>query len=189
MTLIVAFGNKAHAGKDCAGCGLVGYYDHQRRIVEKWYPGRQNRSPIAKVYKFADELYRECEEQYGMVGKDPVLLQRVGLERRRQDSGYWVNKTAALIEFDKPDIAVITDVRFLNEALFVKMKGGILINVQRVNADGTAYVADDRPADHQSEIELDKYHWDFYIKAHSGEAALLADMAVTICEFERGRRK
>jgi len=55
-----------------------------------------------------------------------------------------------------------------------------------LNPDGTIYIADDRPANHPSEIELDGYAWDFYIKAYSGEAALVADQAITIVEYLRG---
>jgi hypothetical protein len=81
-------------------------------------------------------------------GKHPKLLQWWGTEyRRAQDENYWVKKTFAAIPANL-DIAIITDVRFPNEAEGVISRGGYTVNVQRLREDGTQYYSSDRPATH-----------------------------------------
>lgn len=187
MTAIFGFGNKARHGKDTAGESVVAHYGERQRDLYKLY-GSAFKPFDVRLYKFADELYRECRELHGMTEKDAPLLQRVGMARREEDKDYWVNKTFAKITAERPDIAVITDTRFPNEADAIVNAGGVTVNVTRLNLDGTPYVADDRPADHPSETALDNYPWDYYIKAYSGEVALVEQLAITIVEFARARR-
>jgi len=188
--LIVGFGNKARAGKDTAGEAVVNYFDRRSERLSAHY-GRgigACRSLSAKLYKFADALYRECRELHGMTEKDAPLLQKVGMARRAEDENYWVEQVKKQIDADKPDIAVITDVRFPNEAKFIHDRCGALVNVTRLHVDGSPFVAGDRPADHPSETALDGYPWGYFIKAHTGEAALVEQLAICIVEFERARR-
>jgi hypothetical protein len=64
-------------------------------------------------------------------GKQRELLQWWGTEFRRSvNPKYWVNKVAERIAEEKPEIALITDVRFLNEIAFVQ-KYGEAIKVDR----------------------------------------------------------
>ena len=188
--LIVGFGNKAQHGKDTAGEAVVKYFNRRTERLSAHY-GRgigACRSIIAKSYKFAGALYKECRKQHGMTDKDAPLLQKVGMARRQEDENYWVKQVKQQIATDKPDIAIITDVRFPNEAKFVRDRGGILVNVTRIDAFGQLFIADDRPADHPSETALDGYPWSYYIKAHTGEAPLVEQLAICIVEFERARR-
>ena len=185
--LIVGFGNRARQGKDVAGTAIVDFYQREAARVKKCY-GPRVKSPVAKLYKFADALYQECREIHGMTVKDAPLLQRVGMVRRAEDKDYWVKQVEASIRKDSPDIAVITDVRFHNEAGYIKANGGIVVNVSRLNLDGTPYIADDRPSDHPSETALDDYNFDYYIKAHTGESALVEQLAIAIVQFDLVRR-
>ncbi len=74
-------------------------------------------------------------------GKQRTLLQWWGAEYRRSiDPDYWVNKLIARLEKEKPEVALIVDVRFLNEMKFCK-KYGDVIKVERRNPDGSLYVA------------------------------------------------
>ena len=188
--LIVGFGNKARHGKDTAGEAVVAYYEKQRAQTIKHYGyGAVDISkPAAKLYKFADALYRECREQHGMKEKDAPLLQKIGMARRAENRNYWVDQVATAIDKDKPSIAVITDVRFPNEADFIYDRSGILVNVSRLDATGEPYVATDRPADHPSETALDDYAWSYFIKAYTGESALVEQLAICIVMFEQARR-
>lgn len=187
--LIVGFGNKAQHGKDTAGEAVVAYFEKERaRFIKHYGMTAPGLPPVAKLYKFAEALYRECREQHGMTEKDAPLLQKVGMARRAENENYWVDQVAAAIDKDKPGIAVLTDVRFPNEAKFVHSRGGILVNVSRLNESGTPYVATDRPADHPSETALDNLRWDYYIKAFTGEAALVEQLAICIVMFEQARR-
>lgn len=72
----------------------------------------------------------EVTEQYPL-GKQRTLLQWWGTEYRRSiDPDYWVRQLANTIELEKPQIALITDMRFPNEMDFVKQYGETIL-VQR----------------------------------------------------------
>lgn len=120
-------------------------------------------------------------------GKHSQLLQWWGTEYRRNNYGYdyWVNKVIEQIKKENPDIALITDTRFVNEADAVKKLGGYTVNVTRLNADGTPFVAPDRPADHPSETNLDNYNWDFKLVIGDGHAALTGQLATALVEYLR----
>lgn len=120
-------------------------------------------------------------------GKHPKLLQWWGTDYRRQHYGqdYWIKKLFATIPGNL-HIALISDMRFLDEAAAIKERGGFTVNVQRLNADGTQYYAPDRLKDHRSETELDGYNYDFYIKTREGQAALTGEQAITLSEYLRG---
>jgi hypothetical protein len=117
-------------------------------------------------------------------GKHPKLLQFWGTEYRRLYSGqdYWIKKLFATIPGNL-HIALISDMRFLDEAAAIKERGGYTVNVQRLNADGTQYYAPDRPRDHRSETELDGYNYDYFIKSKEGSQALTGEYAITLAEY------
>ena len=183
--LLLAFGNKAQHGKDTAGEAVVEHFNNVRSILKRHY-GTQSMRPAAQLFKFAEALYTECREQHGMTEKDSPLLQRVGQERRAENPRYWIDKAFEQVDKAKPDVAVFTDIRYQNEAAEVKARGGFVINVSRLNADRTPYVDSSRSATHASEIDLDGYLFDYYIKAYTGEVALIQEVAITIAEYAGG---
>lgn len=122
-------------------------------------------------------------------GKHAKLLQWWGTEyRRAQDSEYWVKRLFASIP-DNLDIALVTDVRFPNEAKAIEQRGGYTVNVQRLREDGTQFFDSSRPADHPSETALDGWNWNFYLKIPHGHPALLGEQAITLTEYLRGLKK
>jgi hypothetical protein len=120
-------------------------------------------------------------------GKHPKLLQWWGTEYRRTHFGqdYWIKKLYASMPTNL-HIAIITDMRFLDEAAAIKERGGYTVNVQRLNQDGTQWYSSDRPKDHRSETELDGFNYDFYIKTKDHHAALTGEQAVTLAEYLKG---
>jgi hypothetical protein len=183
MTLIVAFGNKARSGKDTAVSAVVDYYNRQRELQRAY--GLKTVGPVVQRIGFADALYEVCRTEYGMTEKDAPLLQRVGAERREQNSYYWIEKAFAKIDA-QTNIVLIPDCRYTNEALYVKDKGGYVVNIQRLTQDGKPFVAEDRPANHLSEVDLDEWNWDFRLVNQHGHEALLAEQAITLVEYLRG---
>lgn len=181
--MLLAFGHKARHGKDSAGEAVVEFYNNQRQGAIKHGYYLPTRHLEARIFKFADELYRVCREEYGMTVKDPSLLQKIG-DGRRNEFGetYWIDKLAEKINAFN-GIAVITDVRYTNEADWIKKQGGHTINVSRLNQDGTPFVTTDRDPHFISEVQLDNYNYDHYIKTKS--AAETGEIAITIAEFIR----
>lgn len=180
--MILGIGNKAQNGKDTAGEAIVGYFNTRRQIQVSH--GVKPSYPEARIFKFADALYKVCREEHGMIDKDAPLLQKVGNSRRVEFGlDYWINKLADSMKgFD--GLAVITDMRYANEADWVKSVGGTTVQVTRLNQDGSQFIATDRDPNHPSEIELDGYNFDAYIKSKS--AALTGEYAITLAEFMKG---
>jgi hypothetical protein len=172
--ILIGLGNKARQGKD-----FVANY-------------MQEAIPDIVFYSFADELKRHCRKHHDELlpqwqlarqtkqmpacKEDPIygygpILQWYGTEVvRKQSPDHWVHVIASKIEIEKPEIAVIKDVRFPNEATWVKNHDGFLVEVIRLNEDGTRYYDPNRDKNHTSETALDDYMgWDFIIRAQSGD--------------------
>ena len=67
------------------------------------------------------------------LGKQRTMLQWGGTEYRRSiDPNYWVNKLEAALSGSKPEVALVTDMRFPNEMAWVQ-KYGEAIKVYRPN--------------------------------------------------------
>lgn len=161
MTLI-GLGYKARHGKN---------YVADQMVLE----AAKTYGLVARTYGFADALKAHCRVAFGMTKKDAPLLQMVGTDLyRRQNPDIWVNALMYRIEEDRPDIAIVADTRFLNEAAAIKSRGGFLINVTRQTVDGGLWVANDRDPNHPSETGLDDFGgWDHYIEAVDGHLVLL----------------
>lgn len=115
-----------------------------------------------KRFAFADELKREVADALGVSvveinANKPAyrpVLQWWGEWRRGQNENYWVEKVAARIDREKPEwqgVAVITDVRYPNEAEFVFGRSGSLIRITRADAG-----LDGEQGNHPSETIADK---------------------------------
>jgi len=157
-SIIIGFGHKARNGKDTAVNAIIeargGQYDIRR-------------------YAFADELRSEiagqeanlCQKhgvKYEPDNRQRALCQFWGMYRRKNDPFYWVNKVAARINTEKPQFALISDLRFENERIYIKSEGGITVRVIRL---GFVNFAID--PNHISEVALDNAEFDFTISASS----------------------
>jgi hypothetical protein len=182
--LIIGFGNKARQGKDVAVQAIIDYYAGLRAIKESDYLPSAD-VPIVQRIGFADALYEVCRTEYGMKEKDAALLQRIGAERRVSDPLYWVRQAFAKID-PKAEVVLVSDVRYKNEADFIKDRGGYVVNVTRLDEKGRRFISGDRPSDHPSETDLDHYNFDFRLVNSDGHQALLAEQAITLVEYLRG---
>jgi len=151
-TFIIGIGHKCRHGKDTAATHIV----------------QQTRGQ-ARIFSLADDVYAVARIIFGMTKKNPSMLQWIGTEGfRSKDPQTWVNSLYWNIYNKRPAIAVIPDVRFPNEAEFVKNAGGVLIKVSRLAGDGLPYVAADRDPNHPSETALDGYDgWDYRVTVKS----------------------
>ncbi|SRR6266446_2405016 len=174
MPTIIGLGYKARQGKN-----YVANY-------------MQEYNPQVQIYAFADELKLYCKEHHNelepqwqlahqtkahpawkadaIYGCTPIL-QWYGTDvARKENPNVWVQALDKRLSREAPEIAVVTDVRFENEAKYIKEKGGYLVQVIRRNADGTQFVDSGRDPNHISETALDAYGgFDFIIEAKNGE--------------------
>ena len=169
--IIIGFGHRARCGKDSV-CQF---------IIDKF--AKENGGPYEiKKYSFADELKsevrgreRELCEQYGVPcnqdsdGKYRELLQFWGTEfRRAQDQEYWVKKLSSRLDIELPQIALISDVRYRNEAEWIKDRDGYYIRVERYK-DQQRYLHPGIDHQHSSETELELYpDWFAEIRCDDG---------------------
>ncbi len=117
-----------------------------------------------KKVSFANELKIMCMKYFGFTEeevfqtKPPEVrkaLQGAGAMMRSIDPDFWINKLGAKTR-DVPANFVISDVRYLNEAVYVQKYLGFLIRVER---PGNPMIVSDEAKNHLSETELDDYFY------------------------------
>jgi len=127
----------AGAGKDTAALALVSL--GWRRVA------------------FADSL-KDLAKHFGWNGKKDEsgrrLLQDLGMAARKYDPNFWIYQVMKEIKAVSPAFAKIprvwTDVRFRNEADFVRSRGGIIIRIVRPSLK-----SDDQHESELSQINID----------------------------------
>lgn len=126
---------------------------------------------VAESVGFADAVKAEARERFGWNGeKDEAgrtLLQKLGMDRRKENPDYWVERLFERIKSDVHapflKVYIITDVRFENEASAIRhLPSGMMWRVFRVNATGLPYENDltAEQRGHPSETALDSYKFD-----------------------------
>lgn len=178
--LIIGLGYKARQGKNVV---VQAMQDRMHVMAPKL---------VVTAYAFAEELKTYCRDhhdelykKYPHVGRnkkdDPIygyveMLQWYGTDiMRAQDPDHWVKLLETRIGTEAPDIALVTDVRFKNEAAWLHdSPTGFLVEVIRRKEDGTQYLDPNRDPKHASEVDLDGYKgWNYIIVAHDGEIGKL----------------
>lgn len=186
-TVIVGLGHKARRGKDTVAAHLVRKYAETGLRVQRysfatalkaevfdWLQGFHAEHDLLAKFQ-PDSLYPHpspaligwddsAKVQWVDSNKAAIrsLLQRWGTDfRRAHDADYWVNKTHAAIIADRPHVAVLSDMRFKNEA-------GICDVTIRVERKGFV-LSEPGVAIHISEKELDDYPYDYEIEAEDGD--------------------
>jgi hypothetical protein len=150
--------------------GLTGYAQSGKDTVASILVEKYGYTRIAFADKIRDFLYGinpmvACsptgylQDLVNLVGWDNAkqepqvrrLLQDLGISARELlDENIWI--TSALSKVSKGDRVVVTDVRFENEAMMIKLMGGQLWRVKRVGFGPVN--------EHVSESELDGYKVD-----------------------------
>jgi hypothetical protein len=156
-TRVIGLGHKARTGKDVAASYLA------------------ERVPGARAYAFSDAIAVVCRALYGMTTREPRLLQAVGIEARTKNPEVWVDALFWKIQEDAPSLAIVTGVRFQNEAEMIHAVSGEVWRIDRLNADGSMFVADDRPPDHPTETALDGFPFHRVIVNRTGQLERFRD--------------
>ncbi len=119
-------------------------------IADNIYESHDNKEVMGRLGKYYDKLIN------GLVYHEPgpmtarEVMQFVGTEVfRRMYNNVWADATIRRIKEDKPLMAIICDVRFINEVECVNNSGG---KVLRLNRD--VFNGQDQ---HESETALDNY--------------------------------
>jgi hypothetical protein len=191
MTIIGVSG-KAQSGKDTFSEMLV-------KELNK------NTFPPYVMMAFAHELKVRCQEAFDLTwdqlwGSDKEkederypkadggfwtareIMQNFGAWYRSVDKNYWVKNLFRVIDSKDYKNVIITDVRYLNEANYIRGNGGIIL---RVNRNDKSFVHN---SEHASETELDNYKFDFEV-VNNYSLAELEKTAVECCFLMRELNK
>ena len=157
MAYFIGFAGKAGSGKDAAASAVMETLKH--------YSADVLHLPFAKVLKeMAMEIWDYTYEEV-YVTKPPHVrknLQRLGTEiMRSRDPGFWIRRVFEQGEaFGKDQLrgkgtpfVFVTDVRFKNEATFIK-ETGILIRIKR-DTPTPENALNEEAQKHASETEMD----------------------------------
>lgn len=125
--------------------------------------------PGAERFAFSDALAVHCRVAHGMGVRDPRVLQDVGMAMRETHPGVWLRALYGAIEDRKPEVVIITGVRFADEAAMVREMGGQIVRVVRLEPDGRRFVSRDRDPSHRAESAVDGLAADAEIAARSGD--------------------
>ena len=127
---------------------LVGIVGHKQAGKDTLFRHLRQALPDRRVHRFAfaDAIKREVlrflrgsgfagDLEYMEQNKELFrpLWQWWGTEYRRKLFGedYWIRRLAETLDGSYADVAIITDVRFLHEADFVRARGGLLVGIHR----------------------------------------------------------
>ena len=196
MTLIIGYSGRARSGKS-ESCEAIRNFTCQ----EYWNSARRSTScdsyalsvPIqrrrtAVVYDIGNLIRLWCIkngrlpqiERRDMTREQLQILIDVGKERRADDPNFWLDLMFTSIAFDAPDVALIPNLRYENEAAAVKAQNGFVVRMTRLNANGSEYISPDRDPNDISETSLQFWPADFYFTVKDGHVDLVRKQAVAL---------
>lgn len=142
--------------------------DHTCRILHQC--GWEDACHVERI-AFADALKDEVAEACGVDRQFieehkenfRLILQGWGLQFRRQLHGdrYWLDRADEALARAVSPIVCVTDVRFENEAGWVKSRGGIMVRVVNPGAENSTDL-------HSSETAMDAYQFDHHLHNSMG---------------------
>jgi hypothetical protein len=174
---IITLSAKAQHGKDLTASILKEKLEQQGKKV--------------LIVHYADYLKFICKEYFGWNGqkdeKGRTILQQIGTEKiRTKDPNFHVSIIAKLLYIfaEDYDYFLIPDTRFPDEVEYLRNNkfNVISLNIERLNFENNLTL---EQRQHRSEIALDNFKFDYYLKAKSGKEKLEAEIEKFI-EFLNG---
>lgn len=156
--------------------GMLGLFDQLTRVGAPLPGLRFLKLPLSVAYDPSPDM----TDPLSPLGKQRKLLQWWGTEYRRNNFHrmYWVKSVNNAIFTDRPDIALITDMRFMSEVVWVNSMRGYTVRVDRVGFPDL-----DTNPEHDSEHELDSYTYNFEINVRDGDLEILKEDALTVFDM------
>ena len=126
--MLIGFSGKAGVGKDTAGKFLC-----ERYKCLHYYFAKPLKEGAKIMFALTEEQIDNKEKVIEPWGISPrTIYQRLGTEVGRGiDVNIWVKNAEMFVKSVPGRTVVITDVRFDNEATFIRNRGGIVINIVR----------------------------------------------------------
>ena len=158
MTLIIGIAGRARVGKDTFADYLQKYATSERKLNVNIYSFAVAVKQVIgdtfdismemiEKYKITDEPYPETHMTMRK------MLQFVGDGFRKFKDTVWIEKVVRQIKEDAPDIAIISDVRYKNEADMIRKDGGVVVLVYREEVSNN----DDHPSETAWLLQEEEY--------------------------------
>jgi hypothetical protein len=139
-SIILGFGYKARSGKDASVAAIIearrdqydvrryAFADALKREVNEAAQQAGGMKQLFSNLPFSNRITYDpnpdMSDPLCPLGKQRELLQVWGSEyRRAQDPDYWVKRTTEQIAKDRPELALLSDMRFKNEVQWVEEYG------------------------------------------------------------------
>lgn len=177
--IVFMISGKAGSGKGAVGNAL------EQELMKDGYPVL--RIAFADMVKACATKYYDWDGSKDEAGR--TLLQTLATDKvRAMFPNFWAEFVAKFIAATRKDwvYVIIDDWRFVNEFDVISDYNSdvITIRVERYNEDGSEYINSnmtDAQRAHQSEIELDKFPFDYVIE-NRGSLEDLEDNVLTLLE-------
>jgi hypothetical protein len=130
-----------------------------------------------------------AKEREKLTPEEIEQLVVLGVERRTQNPHYWLNTMFADIKIKNPDVAIVPNIRFTNEAEGIRsVYKGFIVRIKSYIVDGVEYISADRNPNHAMEIEHLSIPADYYLTTRRGESKLLSMQAATLFNYLYARQ-
>lgn len=175
--IIIGLTGRARSGKSSAARGLV--------------KAAEAKGLTAKIFELSDYVLADLKAD-GLIPKSATredlkdnvgLLVQRGMSRREENPDYWIDALRSDLLTQKPDVAIIPNVRFVNEADLIDSLGGVLIRVKAVIRDGVEYISQDRDPNHVSETSTYLLDADYFLTVKKGQTKLLEAQAGALLNY------
>lgn len=134
---LIGFCGKAESGKNTAADVVVDMVSGEYKVGDLAF-GDNVKKAAAELFDIDIKKFyfnkHDMSTFWGMTHR--AMLQQIATDVARQfNKDFWVKRLAKdyakVIKIRNPDVVLITDVRFINEAEWIRKKGGIIIEITR----------------------------------------------------------
>jgi hypothetical protein len=178
--ILIGLTGRARSGKSSAARGIM-------KAAEK-------NGLNAKIFELSDYVLADLKND-GLIPKSATredlkdnvsLLVQRGMSRREENEDYWIDLLRSDLQTYKPDVAIIPNVRFQNEAFSIKAGFGYIVRVTALVKDGVSFISPDRDPNHVSEISTRDIEADYFLTAKKGHTKLLEKQAEALLNYLLG---
>lgn len=155
------------------GVTVLGLVGHARAGKDTLAQALIKLRPGAERFGFSDAISVYARASGQMAARDPVVLQKVGWAMRQARPSVWLDALYGTISDRAPALAIVTGVRFEDEAALIRAMGGSLVRMIRMLPNGSHYVSPDRPHDHPVEREIDRLYCEREIIINDGNFPMI----------------
>ena len=162
-------------------------------VAEGIYLEAQRLKKHVRIYEFSEYVLKDLLLKYPkfpmkreeLTSFDLTYLVKHGLSMRQQNAYYWVDELFNDIYRDQPEVAILPNIRFLNEAEAVRSYGkpGKIIRVKSLIRDGVEFISTDRDPNDNMETENLSISADFFLTAKRGQTRLLKIQAAGLFNY------